>query len=1118
MTSSQEKKYQLEENGRFIISDYNSAKSFSSFFPGVAGKNGIPMWVFYVNRGQCICSMGIEDKDHPIMEFLPANWAYNLVSTQGFRTFIKFADNEITKFYEPFQNHLSDKEMQRSQRLIISLAQLTLEEVNQTLGLKFTVEYFNVPQDNYAGLVRKLQIENIKSEPVSLEGLDGLPLIIPYGIDNGGLKYIRHLVQAFVEVVNHENGVPFFKGKVKPADRPDVVRIKEGNFYLGFVSEGNESRLIKTIVDPAKIFGIRGDYNYPDKFLTSSREDMISGQIFENRLPSAMGIFNTTIQPGETYTYISIIGHAGSVKELNDLVPVITNREYIETKARMNQELVEKLTQNNFICSSEPVLDHYARQNFLDNALRGGFPYTLKGKENSSTLHLYSRKHGDLERDYNDYRLAPTHYSQGNGNFRDVNQNRRNDLFFNPDVREGNVEHFYNLIQLDGFNPLVIKEIRFTLSDSEKVKKVLSEYLGLECVEQVTSFLENSFTPGELMMYLQEQQIVVQGETEVFLGDLLGICHKNHDTGYGEGFWTDHWTYNLDLLENFLAVYPEKKNYILFKKKSFSYYDNPHRVQPRDDKYVIWDGKAMQLEAVVFDEEKDILINQRDHDRNKVRTLSGSGDVYYTTLINKILCLIVNKLASLDPEGIGIEMETGKPNWYDALNGLPGLMGSSISETLEVKRHILFLLEALREQDMTAKKWFMCEELQVFMDTLYGILKADLPSFEYWDQATAVKEIFRHRTRLGISGSEKTVTVEKIIDFLLAGLNKLEAGIEKAWNKEKNVISTYFVNAAVEYEEIKFTDVNGEVKLIRNAKGLPCFRAKKFEQRALPLFLEGPVHYLRSNTDLEQAKTLVKNIRKSGLYDHKLNMYKVNESLEDQPMEIGRARTFSPGWFENESIWLHMEYKYMLELLRNELYQEFYTDFKKVFVPFMEPAVYGRSILENSSFIVSSANPDPSIHGNGFIARLSGATAEFIHILHLMSVGAKPFFINSDNELSFSLKPALPAWLFTTEPRKSQLYINKKLWEIEFPAQSFSFMFLSNMLVTYHNPELADTFGTAGVVPVSWLLTDIEGNKSKFTGTVLTGEIAVKIRAGEIARMEIELKKSEKENIKNERY
>ncbi|NSW92842.1 MAG: hypothetical protein HPY74_19745 [Firmicutes bacterium] len=28
-------------------------------------------------------------------------------------------------------------------------------------------------------------------------------------------------------------------------------------------------------------------------------------------------------------------------------------------------------------------------------------------------------------------------------------------------------------------------------------------------------------------------------------------------------------------------------------------------------------------------------------------------------------------MASIDPGGVGIEMEAGKPNWNDALNGLP---------------------------------------------------------------------------------------------------------------------------------------------------------------------------------------------------------------------------------------------------------------------------------------------------------------------------------------------------------------------------------------------------------------------------------------------------------------
>ena len=81
--------YQLGSGGEFVIEQYNNAKPFASFFPGVAGMHGIPMWTFYVNRGQCIVSAGVGDKHQSMMEFLSANRAYQLASTQGYRTFLK---------------------------------------------------------------------------------------------------------------------------------------------------------------------------------------------------------------------------------------------------------------------------------------------------------------------------------------------------------------------------------------------------------------------------------------------------------------------------------------------------------------------------------------------------------------------------------------------------------------------------------------------------------------------------------------------------------------------------------------------------------------------------------------------------------------------------------------------------------------------------------------------------------------------------------------------------------------------------------------------------------------------------------------------------------------------
>jgi hypothetical protein len=222
-------------------------------------------------------------------------------------------------------------------------------------------------------------------------------------------------------------------------------------------------------------------------------------------------------------------------------------------------------------------------------------------------------------------------------------------------------------------------------------------------------------------------------------------------------------------------------------------------------------------------------------------------------------------------------------------------------------------------------------------------------------------------------------------------------------------------------------------------------------------------------------------------------------------MEIGRTKTFSRGWLENESIWTHMEYKYMLELLRGGLFEQFYTDFKNVLVPFMNPKIYGRSILENSSFIASSANPDASIHGTGFVARLSGSTAEFIHIFLMMTAGKKPFSLDENNKLTLSFSPAIPSWLFTAKPQTKSLWINGKQVKQNFPAKTFSFMFLGDILVIYKNPKMKNTFGDNGVKPTAAEIKDINGKITKIKGGCLDETIARKAREHKIQSIEIEL-------------
>jgi hypothetical protein len=178
-----------------------------------------------------------------------------------------------------------------------------------------------------------------------------------------------------------------------------------------------------------------------------------------------------------------------------------------------------------------------------------------------------------------------------------------------------------------------------------------------------------------------------------------------------------------------------------------------------------------------------------------------------------------------------------------------------------------------------------------------------------------------------------------------------------------------------------------------------------------------------------------------------------------------------------------MEYKYLLELLNAGLYDAFFADFKRALVPFLDPATYGRSPLENSSFIVSSAHPDARLHGRGFVARLSGSTAEFLSIWHTMMVGKQPFHLQ-DGALHLTLRPVLPGWLFDARDQ-------------------VRFTFLGETPVVYHNPGRKDTFGDDGVAPYRITLETSDGETVELNQGSVRPPYAALVRAGQIDSMDV---------------
>ncbi len=1063
--------FYFDESGRFVLEDFAQLNPFASFLPGVAGPLGIPMWVFYVNRGQAIAAFGIESKDSPIMEFQPANKAYQTVPYTGFRTFIKLSrqGDRSASYYEPFAPLAPGGP--RTRRMHIGMNELELREDAPDHNLRVNVLYFNLTGEPFAGLVRRLTVTNTGRAPVTLSVLDGLPAIMPYGVTNTILKEIGRTAEAWMGVFNVEENIPFYRLRSSIADKVEIEGYEAGHFYLCFSENGDMIERLPALVDPALVFGANTALSFPDRLLERSLPELYrQQQIKQSKTPCGFFGAEQTLPPGETWTMNAIIGHAGHVDTVNQAADRLCSAAYIRAQHRAARDLVRALTGPAAITTGLPLLDAYTAQTFLDNVLRGGWPVLLSGY----VQHIYSRKHGDLERDYNAFYVAPECYSQGNGNYRDVNQNRREDVWFNPQIEDFNVITFMNLIQADGYNPLVIEGSRFVVPPEKRAA-------ALEPVDDpapLALVLAHSFTPGALLKHVSAHDLKLSMARDAFVAHVLHHAEQRFEATFGEGYWVDHWTYNLDLIENYLAIYPERQDNLLFGKPVFTFYDSPVVVRPRHEKTVLVGGRVRQINAVAKDVEKQALIAARTDYPHTVRTRQGQGEIVRTTLFVKLVCLALTKFATLDPLGMGVEMEAGRPGWYDALNGLPGLFGSSMPETYTLARLLIFMREAI--QDRLAQKLDLPVEIaelwQVVMTALENYQTSDQPDRDwvYWDAVASARETYRARVRLGFDGETVSSTLAELDRGLGVFLDKVRAGITRAETLSGGMPPTYFRYDVDEYAVVGQTP-----------EGQPTVRATHVSPHVLPPFLEGPVRALKLAPDIESARRIYQQVKDSALFDRTLRMYKVNAPLDGEPMDIGRARAFTPGWLENESIWLHMAYKYLLALLDAGLYAEFYEDFRHVLIPFQDPAVYGRSPLENSSFIVSSAHPDVSLHGRGFVARLSGSTAEYLSILHRIMIGARPFSVQ-EGALTLTFTPVLPGWLFDEEG-------------------IVTFTFLGHCTVTLHNPARRDTFGPDAAAPQRYTVALTDGEHFELTGNTIGAPVAALVREGRAESIHIYL-------------
>ena len=278
----------------------------------------------------------------------------------------------------------------------------------------------------------------------------------------------------------------------------------------------------------------------------------------------------------------------------------------------------------------------------------------------------FSRRHGDPSRPWNKFSINlkkpdGTQSLDYQGNWRDIFQNWEALAWAYPEFVEGLICKFLNATTADGYNPY-----RVTRN-------------GIEWEVPVPE-----------------------------------------DPWANIGYWSDHQIVYLEKLLEISARFHPDRLPAMLGQGIFSHANVPYRIKPYAALLEEWSN------TISFDWELgrriDATVQELGTDGRLV--LTADGQVFHVNLAEKLLILLLAKLANFVPEG-GIWMNTQRPEWNDANNALVG-KGLSVVTLCYLRRTIAFCRGLLADAGLASVA--LTPEVKGLFEALHGILEKHKPA------------------------------------------------------------------------------------------------------------------------------------------------------------------------------------------------------------------------------------------------------------------------------------------------------------------------------------------------------------------------------------------------------
>jgi len=655
-------------------------------------------WMFISSNGGL--TAGRKNPDNALFPYYTDDKIHTSHYTTGSKSILKVNTDEQTFLWEPFSD--CQKNIYNITRNIyknIPSNKIIFEEKNIDLGLIFSYTWLNSEK---FGFVKKSEIINKNKEIISVEILDGIQNILPYGLNQKFQTELSTLADGYKrnELIE-EYGIGIYRLSSIPSDKAEPSESLmattvwstgiEAEKYLLSSKQLDSFRTENVITQENDIKGVRGSYFLNSKINLEpdvKKEWLIIAEInqdlrdivkIKNLLRADKNLSNLIFDDVDegTRNLVKIVASADGLQLGED--KLVTSRHFSNVLFNVMRGGIFDdsywVSKDDFISflktSNKIVLER--NKNFLES-LNDKISYlTLKSivdkKGDKQLLKLtleylpitFSRRHGDPSRPWNRFSIDIKD-KYGNkilnyeGNWRDLFQNWEALALSYPEYLESMIAKFLNASTADGYNPYRVTRSGFDWEAPEE------------------------------------------------------------DTPWSNiGYWGDHQIiYLLKLLELSFKFDANE----LTKRMSddiYSYANVPYRICGYKD--LLKDPKNtiefdFSLHEKILEKEKEIGSDARF-------LTNETGEIYQVNLTEKLLATLLSKLSNFIP-GAGIWMNTQRPEWNDANNALVG-NGVSMVTLYYIRRYLTFLINLFEKVE--SKSLTISIEVKDFFEKIYKVFE-----------------------------------------------------------------------------------------------------------------------------------------------------------------------------------------------------------------------------------------------------------------------------------------------------------------------------------------------------------------------------------------------------------